>query len=489
MTGLIAPPQKTGELHMTIASNHLKNLKDISDPKGWIEDPDSQQPFLIEPRGKYHGRTPLVLLPDTTDKVAEIVTYCALHKISIVPQGGNTGLVGGSIPTASGNELVISLKRLNRVRDRDPANQTMTVEAGCILSDIQNQAKDMDCLFPLSLAAEGSCMIGGNLSTNAGGVNVLHYGNMRNLVLGLEVVLPSGVVWRGLNGLRKDNTGYDLKQIFIGAEGTLGIITAATLKLFPYPHARQTAFVAVPNPKAAVDLLNLARRVSGNYITAFEIMPRIGLEMVTRHMPGTCDPMATAYDWYVLLECTSSLSEDLLDLGQVMECILTQAMEKELVLDGVIAKNQTESENLWHLREHLSEAQKFEGGSIKHDISVPISAIPAFLTQADKVVEATIPGARPVPFGHIGDGNLHYNISQPVKMDKQAFLEHAEILNRRVHDVVHKLGGSFSAEHGIGRIKTGDMRHYKSDVEMTLMRQIKTALDPDGIMNPGVILE
>lgn len=474
---------------MSIPSRHLEKLKEISGAKGWIDDHREMASFLIEPRNKYQGRTALVLLPDTTGKVAEIVTYCARHKIPIVPQGGNTGLVGGSIPTASGHEILVNLKRLDRVREKDAHNQTMTVEAGCILSDIQNLARDMGFLFPLSLAAEGSCMIGGNLSTNAGGVNMLHYGNMRSLVLGLEVVLPSGEIWQGLGGLQKDNTGYDLKQTFIGAEGTLGIITAATLKLYPRPHEKQTAFVAVPDPQAAVGLLTLARRTSGDCITAFEIMPRLGIEIVTRHMSGTKDPITSAYDWYVLLECTSSLSRTFLDLEQVMECILSTALDEELVLDGVIAKNETESNNLWRLRENLSEAQKHEGGSIKHDISVPVSAIPEFLIEAGALVESLIPGARPVPFGHLGDGNLHYNISQPLQMDKQVFLDKWEELNRHVHDMVKKFKGSFSAEHGIGRMKVAEMEHYKSKVELGLMRQIKKALDPDNIMNPGVILK
>ncbi|MCF6196148.1 MAG: FAD-binding oxidoreductase [Emcibacter sp.] len=474
---------------MSLTRHHLEELKAISGQNGWIDRPDDMQPFLIEPREKYQGTTPLILLPDTVSKVAEIITYCASHKIPVVPQGGNTGLVGGSIPTTGGDEILISLKRLNCIRDKDDHNQTMTVEAGCILSDIQAAAQDMDCLFPLSLAAEGSCMIGGNLSTNAGGVNVLHYGNMRSLVLGLEVILPNGDIWHGLSGLRKDNTGYDLKQIFIGAEGTLGIITAATLKLYPYPHEKQTAFVAVPTPQAAVDLLTLARKISGGTITAFEIIPRRGIEMVTRHMPGTRDPMTQAHDWYVLLECSSSLNRDLLDLEKLMERILTTAMDGELVLDGVIAKNQAESDNLWHLRENMSEAQKFDGGSIKHDISVPISAIPAFLTRAGEVVADMIPGARPVPFGHLGDGNLHYNISQPLGMDKQEFLDKWPALNRKVHDVVREFGGSFSAEHGIGRMKTDEMSHYKTKVEMDMMRRLKDMLDPDNIMNPGVILK
>lgn len=474
---------------MVITPENLKELKEISGPGGWIDDPGNMQTFLIEPRDKYHGKTPLILLPNTAEKVAGLVSYCAQNKIPIVPQGGNTGLVGGSIPTLSGHEILLSLKRLNQIREKDIPNQTMTVEAGCILSHIQDLAKEMGLLFPLSLAAEGSCMIGGNLSTNAGGVDVLHYGTMRNLVLGLEVVLPTGEIWHGLGGLRKDNTGYDLKQLFIGAEGTLGIITAATLKLFPFPHERKTAFVAVPGPQEAVDLLGLARSISGDCITAFEIMPRLGLEIVTRHIAKTRDPMTTAYDWYILLECTSSLNRDLLDLEQVMEHILSQAMDKGLVQDGVIAKNETESASLWRLRENLSDAQKHEGGSIKHDISVPISAIPAFLIEAGEIVKRLIPGARPIPFGHLGDGNLHYNISQPIDMDRQIFLDKWQELNRHIHDLITKYNGSFSAEHGIGRMKTSEMTRYKSKIELDLMRKIKDTLDPDNIMNPGVILK
>jgi len=474
---------------MAILSEHLEDLKKIAGPKGWIDNQDDMQPFLIEPRNLYHGKTPLVLLPDSTGQVAEIVSYCARHHIPVIPQGGNSGLVGGSIPGGEGTEILLSLKRLNHIRQQDIANQTITVEAGCILSHIQDIAKEMDCLFPLSLAAEGSCMIGGNLSTNAGGVNVLHYGTMRAQVLGMEVVLPSGEIWHGLSGLRKDNTGYDLKQLFIGAEGTLGIITAATLKLYPYPHEKQTAFVAVADPKAAIDLLTHARSISGNCLTAFELMPRLGIDIVTRHMPGCKDPMTAVYDWYILLECTSSFSRDLLDLDAVMARILSTALDKGLLLDGVIAKNEAESANLWRLREMMSEAQKHEGGSIKHDISVPISAIAAFIDHAEEVTLATIPGARPLPFGHLGDGNLHYNISQPQDMDKQVFLDQWALLNQRIHDVVKKFNGSFSAEHGIGRMKTGEMLRYKSTVDLDLMRQIKNALDPDTIMNPNVILK
>lgn len=474
---------------MPIAPHHLANLKDIAGSKAFCDDAHAMAPYLKESRDKYFGKSPLVLKPDSREKVSEIVLYCHQNDIIIVPQGGNSGLVGGGIPDQSGDMILLSLSRMNRVRASDPANQSITVEAGAILKDVQDRAKEMDCLFPLSLAAEGSCQIGGNISTNAGGVNVLQYGGMRDLVLGLEVVLAGGEIWHGLSGLRKDNTGYDLKQLFIGAEGTLGIITAATLKLSPYPHQKQTAFVAVPDPAAAVSLLDLGRKISGDCLTAFEILPRFGLDIVTRHLPSARDPLAASYDWYVLMECSTSLDKEFLDLERVLERLLEKGFEKQLVLDGVVAQNQTQSRDLWTLRESLSEMQKLEGGSIKHDVSLPLSAIAEFLSRANTAVEQAIPGARPVPFGHIGDGNIHYNISQPLEMDKQEFLDHWEEINRIVHDIVHDFGGSFSAEHGIGRMKVADMKRYKSAAELEVMRGLKKALDAKNILNPGVILD
>ncbi|MCP5381509.1 MAG: FAD-binding oxidoreductase [Kordiimonadaceae bacterium] len=460
----------------------------IAGPKGYSIDPDVIEPHLKEPRDKFIGSSSLVLYPDSTEKVSALVRFAYEHEIKLVPQSGNTGLVGGGVPDSSGNEIIISLKRMNKVRVKDNLNHTMTVESGIILADAHNIASTMGMIFPMHLASEGSAMIGGNISSNAGGINVLHYGVMRDLVLGLEVVLPNGDIWKGLTGLRKDNTGYDLKQLFIGAEGTLGIITAATLKLFPAHKQKNTAFVAIQNPEAAIKLLNLAREVSGDSLIAFEILPRIGLEMTIKHIPGCRDPLSEPYPWYILMECATSLNPDLLDLEKVMERILETAIETGLVIDGVVPKNMNEANDLWKLREFMSEAQKFEGGSIKHDIAVPVSKIPEFLRQAIEAVMQAMPGVRPVPFGHIGDGNIHFNLSQPVDMDKQDYLIKWPDLNRIVHDIVTKLGGSISAEHGIGTLKVGELEHYKPEIDLKIMRDIKKTIDPKNIMNPGRII-
>ncbi|MFC7049155.1 FAD-binding oxidoreductase [Emcibacter nanhaiensis] len=468
--------------------NHLDNLKSIAGAGGWSDDPDVLAPHLVEWRDLYQGKTPLLLLPDSSEKVAALVKYCHDNRLPLVPQGGNTGLVGGGLPDDSGNEILISLKRLNKVRLRDPLNQTITVEAGVILADLQAMAEEMDLYFPLSLASEGTCQVGGNISSNAGGVGVLKYGNMRDLVLGLEVVLPDGQLWDGLTGLRKDNTGYDLKQLFIGSEGTLGIVTAATLKLYPRPLNTQTALLAIPSPQAAIELLTLARKMSGDLVTAFEIIPRIGLDFLVRHMDAT-DPMETAYDWHILMECSSSLDRLHLDLENLFQQIMETAMEQELVLDGVIASSEQQRDNLWALRENLSEVQKFEGGSIKHDISVPVSKIPEFLEKATAAVEQAIPGIRPVPFGHIGDGNIHFNLTQPEGADKAAYLDRWEEVNKIVHDIVHGLDGSISAEHGIGRLKVEELTRYKSPLALDLMRKLKKTLDPANILNPGRIVQ
>jgi len=472
---------------LTIDILHIEKLKMIAGPKGYSIDPEVIEPHLKEPREKFIGTSSLVLYPDSTEKVSALVRFAYEHGIKLVPQSGNTGLVGGGVPDASGNEIIISLKRMNKVRVKDNLNHTMTLESGVILDDAHNIAAEMGMIFPMHLASEGSAMIGGNISSNAGGINVLHYGVMRDLVLGLEVVLPNGDVWNGLTGLRKDNTGYDLKQLFIGAEGTLGIITAATLKLFPAHKQKNTAFVAIQNPEAAIRLLNLAREISGDSLIAFEILPRIGLDMTIKHMPGCRDPLAEPYPWYILMECATSLNPDLLDLEKVMERILEQAMEAGLVYDGVVPKNLTETKDLWKLREFMSEAQKFEGGSIKHDIAVPVSKIPDFLEKASEAVIHAVPGVRPVPFGHIGDGNIHFNLSQPVDMDKQDYLKKWPDLNRVVHDIVTDLGGSISAEHGIGTLKVGELEHYKPETDLKLMRDIKKTIDPKNIMNPGRI--
>jgi len=473
---------------MAIDQNHLQALKTISGKKSYSDDQAVIAPHVIEPRGKFSGKTALLLMPDSKEIVSEIVSYCYAHDIKIVPQGGNTGLVGGSIPDSSGNEIIISLKRMNKVLAKDPLNHTMTVQSGVILIDAHKLADTINCQFPMHIASEGSAMIGGNISSNAGGINVLQYGVMRDLVLGLEVVLPNGDIWNGLTGLRKDNTGYDLKQLFIGGEGTLGIITAATLKLFPRHKQKNTAFVAIKNMKAAVELLALARDISGDSLIAFEILPRIGLDFTIKHMPGCRDPLSERYDWYILMECATSLERDLLDLEAVMEKILETAMEAGLVLDGVVPKNVAEMRELWNLREHMSEAQKHEGGSVKHDISVAVSKIPEFLERATKAVENAMPGIRPVPFGHIGDGNIHFNLSQPVDMEKQDYLAKWADLNRTVHDIVVDMGGSISAEHGIGILKVAELERYKPEIDLKVMRDIKKTLDPKNIMNPGRIV-
>ena len=397
-------------------------------------------------------------------------------------------MVGGGLPDESGHEILINLQRMNKLRHLDEINATMTVDAGMVLQQLQDIAKQNNSYFPLSLASEGSCQIGGNISTNAGGVNVLRYGNCRDLVLGLEVVLADGSIYQDLNGLRKDNTGYDLKQLFIGAEGTLGIITAATVKLYPHICQRQTAFLAVPHPQAAIDLLHHSRHLAAENISSFELVSDLGLQTVLTHIPGTKPPLTSSSPWYVLLELTSPLKDDVLSLTSLTEKLFIYAMEHDFVTDGVLAQNQSQAAALWKLRESLSEAQKYEGGSIKHDISLPISHIPKFLEQAGQAVAAAMPGIRPVPFGHLGDGNLHYNLSQPPNMEREDFLAHWEVINRIVHDITVSHGGSISAEHGIGRLKRNELAHYKSPVDLKLMRQIKRALDPRNILNPDRVI-
>jgi len=473
---------------MIIHQSHIEALKKMAGPKGASDDQNVIKPHLAEPRNRFMGKTPLVLFPNTVEMVSDFVTYCYDNDIKIIPQSGNTGLVGGNSPDESDTQVILSMKRMDRVREKDALNHTMTLESGVILADAHTIAEKINCHFPMHLASEGSAMIGGNISSNAGGINVLQYGVMRDLVLGLEVVLPNGNIWNGLTGLRKDNTGYDLKQLFIGAEGTLGIITAATLKLFPRHKQKNTAFVAIKNPEAAINLLTMARQISGDSLIAFEIMPRLGIEFNLKNMPGCRDPLVTNYDWYILMECATSLDRDLLNLEIVMNKILENAMERGLVLDGVIPKNINEIRNLWNLREYMSEAQKFEGASIKHDISVPVSKIPEFVRRGLSAVKEIVPNIRPVPFGHIGDGNLHFNFSQPLDMDKQEFLNNYSKINKTVYDIVVELGGSISAEHGIGTLKLEELERYKSITELGLMRDIKDTLDCKNIMNPGRVI-
>jgi FAD/FMN-containing dehydrogenase len=443
-------------------------------------------PYLIEPRNKFRGRTPLVLRPGSVSEVSAVLRLANETSTPIVPQGGNTGVVGGQIPDLSGRDVVVSLSRLNRIREVDTEGDTMTAEAGVILAEAQRAAAAADRLFPMSLASEGSCQIGGNLSTNAGGTAVLAYGNTRNMVLGVEVVLASGEVWNGLRKLRKDNTGYDLRDLFIGAEGTLGIITAAVLRLFPKPRGRSVAFVGLKDPEAALRLLDIAKAQAASGLTAFELIPRIGIDVVLRHVPGTRDPIAGRHEWYVLMEVSSSRSEA--DAEAAVEAIFGEGVAQGVVEDGVLARSLDQANAFWRIRHALSEVQKEEGGSIKHDIAVPIAAVPEFLVRAGEAVTALIPGARPFPFGHLGDGNIHYNISQPVGADKAAFLARWDEVNTVVHAIVAELGGTISAEHGIGQLKREMLKAVKPPIELDLMRRIKVAFDPKGILNPGKVL-
>lgn len=455
----------------------LERLKAIVGPSGFSDDPDELAPHLTEWRKLFVGKTPLLLKPATTAEVADIVRVCAEAEIGIVPQGGNTGLVGGQIPRPEGADILLTLGRLSEIRRVDPVDNTLVVEAGCTLAVAQEAASQVERLLPLSLAAEGSSQVGGNLSTNAGGIHVLRYGNARDAVLGVEVVLPDGSIWDGLRALRKDNTGYDLKQLFIGAEGTLGIITAAVLKLYPRPRQLATIFASTDDPDKVLALLALARETSGDAVMAFEMIERFALELVLRHVPGTSHPLAEPAPWYVLTDLTVARED--------AETFLAAALDKGLVRDAVLAGSAAQAKALWKLRESISESQKHEGASIKHDVSVPVSRIPAFVREALAAAERLIPGIRPVPFGHVGDGNLHFNFTQPVGADANAYLAKWKALNRVVHDIVAAHGGSISAEHGIGVLKRDEGRRYKSAVELDLMRRIKQAIDPKGIMNPG----
>jgi D-lactate dehydrogenase (cytochrome) len=464
----------------------LEHIAEVVGPKGLVTDPADMAPQLVEPRGRYRGAARALVKPATTDEVAQVVRLAAAARMPLVPQGGNTGLVGGQVPPEHGRALLVNLSRMNRVRNLDPIDNTLTVEAGCVLANVQAAAVDAGRLFPLSLAAEGSCQIGGNLSTNAGGIHVLRYGNMRDLVLGLEAVLPDGQVWDGLRRLRKDNTGYDLKQLFIGAEGTLGIVTAAVLRLFPLPVQKATAFVGITRVEDAMEILSRARSVAGDVLDCCEIMPRLGLEFTLRHTPDTADPLSEPHPWYLLLELASG--EAGRPLSETLESLLAEAYDEGLLGDAAIAASEAQAQGFWRLREGLSDAQKPEGGSIKHDISVPVSEIPRFMERATTAVEAMIPGVRPVPFGHLGDGNLHFNLSQPEGAEQDAFLARWEEVNRAVHEIVAEMGGSISAEHGIGRMKVEENKHFKSAVEIALMARIKAALDPHNIMNPGKVL-
>ncbi len=468
------------------AGDALDRIKTILGPKGWTHASDTLEPWLKDQRGIYAGRCALMAQPASTDEVAAVVRICAEHGIAIVPQGGNTSLCGASTPHEHGHEIILNLSRMNRIRDLDALNYTMTVEAGCVLQNIQEAADEADRLFPPSLAAEGSCQIGGNLSTNAGGVNVLRYGNARELVLGLEVVLPSGEIWNGLRRLRKDNTGYDLKQLFVGAEGTLGVITAAVLKLYPKPKDVQTCFAAIRDPDALIELLARARAASGDAVSSFEMIDRMAISVCLDNLPDVTEPLGERYDLYALIEFSGARAES--GMRANMEAMLESAFEDGLVIDATIAQSEAQRTAFWRIREGIPETQIHAGGSIKHDISVPVSRIPDFLELATKAVGERIPGVRPCIFGHVGDGNLHANFTQPEGMDMDAYLARWDEVNRIVHDIVVDLGGSISAEHGIGRLKRESLKHYKPELDLALMQRIKAAIDPKGIMNPGKVL-
>lgn len=461
-------------------------IKELLGPKGYLDSPADMEPYLTEARDRWPGAAPLVARPRTTEEVSKVMAICNDGRIGVVPQGGNTGLCGGAMPDESGEQIVLSLSRLNEIRALDPLELTVTAEAGCILADVQSAAKDQDCLFPLSLASEGSAQIGGNIATNAGGINVLQYGSTRDLVLGLEVVLPDGRIWDGLRALHKDNTGYDLKQLFIGAEGTLGVVTAAVCKLLPHPKRSATCFAALGEIDDCVPLLRAARAATGERVTSFELIPRMGLDFVLKHMPGCTDPLSQRAKWYVLIELSSSDGSE--DLTAKLESTLAAALDEGRITDAVLASSEAQAQTLWRLREHLSESQKFEGGSIKHDVSVPVGKVPSFIRAATAAVEKAVPGIRPVPFGHAGDGNVHFNLSQPQGGDRDAFLARRGEINGIVHDVLSTFAGSISAEHGVGQHLTEELTRHKSAVEMDLMRALKKTLDPNGIMNPGKVL-
>ena len=447
---------------------------------------DDMARYLTDWRGRFTGLARAVIRPGNTNEVAAIVKLCTAHQIPIVPQGGNTGLVLGSVPDGSGSAIVLSLARMNRIRSIDAINNTLTAEAGCLLQHVQDAAAEVHRLFPLSLASEGSCTIGGNLSTNAGGTAVLRYGTMRELTLGLEVVTPQGEIWDGLRGLRKDNTGYDLRDLFIGAEGTLGIITAAVLKLYAQPAARLTALFAVRHPRDALSLLSLAQQRCDAALTGFELMSAFCLQLVEKHFPALHSPFREPHAQYVLLELSDAESEA--HANAMLEALATDAMDRGLVQDAVVASSLSQSQAMWQLREHISMAQAAEGKNIKHDIAVPVSRLADFIEETDALLQQKFPASRMVTFGHLGDGNLHYNVSAPLGHNDDDFLQHQAAINQLVHDKVHAYDGSISAEHGLGALKREEIKRYKSETELNMMVAIKRALDPLNLMNPGKVL-
>jgi len=450
-------------------------------------DPEEMAPFLVDWRGLWRGDALAVVQPDNAADVAAVMRWASSTNTAVTPQGGNTGLSGGSVPEAGSRGIVLSLARLNRIRSVDPVNNSMTVEAGCVLAQVQAAADEADRLFPLSLAAEGSCTIGGNLAANAGGTGVLRYGNARELCLGLEVVTATGEIWDGLRGLRKDNTGYSLRDLFVGSEGTLGIITAAVLKLYPRPVSRMAAFASLVSPHEALAVLTMLQAKTGDGLTGFELMSDVCLELVREHIPTARIPVETGSSWYILIEVSDLVSED--RATAALQDALMAAYEAGHLVDVAFASSLAQTRDFWALRENISEAQSAAGKTIKHDIAVPLSEIARFIDQASAAVVARYPDARLVIFGHMGDGNLHFNISPALGEDPAQFLARQNDLNRIVHDLVAATGGSISAEHGLGVLRMDEAARYKSKVEMALMQSIKRALDPTGIMNPGKVLQ
>lgn len=470
-----------------LEQQHINTLAAMVGEKGALFADDDLVPFVTEWREKFVGQTPLVLMPSSTQQVSDVLSYCASHRIAVVPQGGNTGLVGGGIPgLESSTEVLLSSRRLTSTIDVNPEAYTIVADAGVPVAALQHAASEEDRLFGLSLASEGSCTAGGIVSTNAGGVHVIRYGTARDMLLGVEAVLPDGKIVSDLSGLRKDNTGYTLSHLLAGAEGTLGFITKTCFRLFPKERATATAWLAVASPKDALRLLSLARDLCEDQVSVFEFMCHEALSFVYRHIPGCADPLSTKAPWYVLLETASSSSDS--EVDERLHQLLERALALSLIVDGAVAQSLTQREQFWRIRESISEAQKLEGASIKHDISVPLHAIADFIDEATAALSKGYPGARITPFGHLGDGNLHFNVMQPVDDDKQAFLDNWEAMNRQVHDVVVRYGGSISAEHGIGVLKKAELARVTPRGELDAMRAIKSAFDPAGIMNPRCLL-
>jgi FAD/FMN-containing dehydrogenase len=466
--------------------NTLNELKAVVGAGAWLESPDDVAPFLSDFRRLYHGSAALVLLPRNVDEVARILRICNRDEAAVVPHGGNTSYCGGATPDETGTQIVLSLRRLNRVRQVDAADYSMIVEAGCTLAEAQAAARDADRLFPLSLGSEGTAQIGGNLSTNAGGTAVLRYGMMRDLVLGLEVVLADGRVLRGLKSLRKDNTGYDVKSLFVGAEGTLGVITAACLKLFPQPADTATALAGIDSPRHALDLLARLRTAAGDQVTSFELMPRLAVELTVKHVPGVADPLDQNTPWYLLIELSSPNPRQ--ELLTLLTATLEQAAAAGTIRDAMLAASTTQAQAMWKLRESVPEAQRRHGASLKHDVSVPVSAIPTLIEEGTALVHRLAPEGDVVSYGHAGDGNLHFNVSQKPDADIKSFVARGPVLELAMFDLVESLGGSISAEHGIGRLKAAEFARRADPVELAVMHELKRALDPKGIMNPGKVL-